>query len=168
MCGLWFSLGHSTIVIIVVGLKTMLLWAASLSAEQNIAVAIGSHVLQKMQHVGDIGGIVGKLLDANFMCWLTVTQGTAVSGSFLFVVGLANTIILIKIIRRRRLVSSAILRTSQRHWVKRRLQIAAGLQNEAQPNEKHGMLMTRMLGPVINFVDRPYKVCYVDMSVCTN
>ncbi|GLB38368.1 putative high-affinity nickel-transport protein [Lyophyllum shimeji] len=41
-CGLFFSLGHSTILIVV-----------------TVAIAISSDVFDKMHHVGEVGGIVG-------------------------------------------------------------------------------------------------------------
>jgi len=70
-CGLFFSLGHSTIVIAV-----------------NVAIAISTSIYEKLDGVGEVGGIIGA----------------AVSGSFLFIVGLANSIILWRIIRQRQRV----------------------------------------------------------------
>ncbi|KAF8919042.1 high-affinity nickel-transport protein-domain-containing protein [Mucidula mucida] len=112
-CGLFFSLGHSTIVIVV-----------------NIAIAISTDVYDKMTGVGEVGGIVGA----------------AVSGTFLFLVGTANSIILWRILKQRR---------------KHGLQRAAGLDPavEAADDPKHThMLMMRIIGPVINFVDKPWKM----------
>ncbi|KAF9019197.1 NicO-domain-containing protein [Hymenopellis radicata] len=112
-CGLFFSLGHSTIVIVV-----------------NIAIAISTDVYDKMTGVGKVGGIVGA----------------AVSGAFLFLVGTANSIILWRILKQRR---------------KHGLQRAAGLDPavEEAENPKHThMLMMRIIGPVINFVDTPWKM----------
>ncbi|EJD50845.1 NicO-domain-containing protein [Auricularia subglabra TFB-10046 SS5] len=101
LCGLWFSLGHSTIVIIV-----------------NVAIAVSVDVYDKLDKVGSVGGIVGA----------------AVSASFLFLIGLANSIILYGIIRRRR---------------------------RARDGEEEGpthTVMMRILGPVTRFVDRPWKM----------
>ncbi|KAF9013217.1 high-affinity nickel-transport protein-domain-containing protein [Cyathus striatus] len=116
-CGLFFSLGHSSIVIAV-----------------TIAIAISTDVYNRIGGVSDVGGIVGA----------------SVSGSFLFIVGFANTIILWKIIKRRR------------RDKKRATQIANGeisTENEVPPNPKHNhMLMTRILGPIITFVNIPWKM----------
>ncbi|KAF8073736.1 NicO-domain-containing protein [Lyophyllum atratum] len=117
-CGLFFSLGHSTIVIVV----------------QTAAIAISSDVFDKMHHVGEVGGIVGA----------------AVSGSFLFIVGLANTVILWRILKQR--------------WRGkiRRKRLARGesvtlADPEAEPQHNH-MLMMRILGPMMKFVNRPWKM----------
>ncbi|KAJ6462797.1 NicO-domain-containing protein [Mycena vitilis] len=112
-CGLFFSLGHSTIVIVV-----------------NVAIAISSTVYEKLDSVGEVGGIIGS----------------AVSGSFLFIVGLANSIFLWRIIR-------------QRQRAQQMMQL--GLpppHNEAEPNGHNKMLMMRILGPIITFVDKPWKM----------
>ncbi|KAF7299006.1 Nickel/cobalt efflux system [Mycena indigotica] len=71
-CGLYFSLGHSTIVVAV-----------------TVALAVSSSIYSRLDGVGNVGGIIGA----------------AVSGTFLFIVGLANSIILWRIIRQRRRVS---------------------------------------------------------------
>ncbi|SJL07564.1 related to high-affinity nickel transport protein nic1 [Armillaria ostoyae] len=114
-CGLYFSLGHSTIVVVV-----------------NVAIAISSDVYEKINGVGTIGGIVGA----------------AVSGSFLFIVGVANSIFLWKAIRQRRNMKN--------------LQRANGAQQyteETIEDPKHGhMLMMRILGPIITFVNKPWKM----------
>ncbi|KAJ7175951.1 NicO-domain-containing protein [Mycena filopes] len=110
-CGLFFSLGHSTIVIVV-----------------NIAIAISSTIYHKLDGVGNVGGVVGS----------------AVSGSFLFIVGLANSIILWRIVR-------------QRRQAKRRTE--EGLPSEEDENpHRHHMLMMRILGPIITFVNKPWKM----------
>ncbi|KAH7098811.1 NicO-domain-containing protein [Auriculariales sp. MPI-PUGE-AT-0066] len=59
LCGFWFSMGHSTIVIAV-----------------NIAIACSVTVYDRLGNVSDVGGIVGA----------------SVSGSFLFLIGLANSL----------------------------------------------------------------------------
>ncbi|KAJ6534479.1 NicO-domain-containing protein [Mycena vulgaris] len=113
-CGLFFSLGHSSIVIAV-----------------NVAIAISTSIYDKLDGVGNVGGIVGA----------------AVSGSFLFIVGLANSIILWRIMR-------------QRQRAKRRLDQGLPLVDEAEDPKHTHMLMMRILGPVITFVNRPWKVSY--------
>ncbi|KAF8631407.1 hypothetical protein AX15_002415 [Amanita polypyramis BW_CC] len=116
-CGLYFSLGHSTIVIVVI-----------------VAVAISSSVYQHFNGASDIGGVIGA----------------AISGSFLFVIAVANTIILWKILRRRRKDKECTRRT------------ASGTPNsdteeQADPTQER-TIMLRILGPVINFVNRPWKM----------
>ncbi|KAI5835816.1 NicO-domain-containing protein [Schizophyllum commune Tattone D] len=116
-CGLFFSLGHSTIVIVV-----------------NVAIAISTDVYQHIDGVGSVGGIVGA----------------AVSGSFLFIVGLANSIILYKILQRRR------------EFRRRKREADATGEDtladfDSDPKHTH-MLMMRILGPVLTFVDRPWKM----------
>ncbi|KAK0221791.1 NicO-domain-containing protein [Armillaria fumosa] len=113
-CGLYFSLGHSTIVVVV-----------------NIAIAISSDVYEKINGVGTIGGIVGA----------------AVSGSFLFIVGIANSIFLWKAIRQRR-----IMKLQQTNGAKQHTE-------DTVEDPKHGhMLMMRILGPIITFVNKPWKM----------
>ncbi|KAG5733763.1 Hydrogenase nickel incorporation protein hupN, partial [Termitomyces sp. T112] len=114
-CGLFFSLGHSTIVIVV-----------------TVAIAISSDVFERMNKVGEVGGIVGA----------------AVSGSFLFIVGLANTIILWRILKQRR-------RETLRNKRIARGEILPDL--EYKPHHNH-MLMMRILGPLMTFVNRPWKM----------
>lgn len=69
--GLFFSLGHSTVVLAVV-----------------IAVAVSFTTYGGMDDVSNIGGIIGA----------------AVSGSFLFLIGVINTVILIQAVHRMRRV----------------------------------------------------------------
>ncbi|TBU39468.1 NicO-domain-containing protein [Dichomitus squalens] len=123
-CGLFFSLGHSTIVIAV-----------------NVAIAISTDVYDRMQRVGEVGGIVGS----------------AVSASFLFVVGLANSIILYRILRKRHQI--------RRLRAERAAQGAEGhggdavLDEEPEDDGSHqNTLMMKLLGPVVTFVDRPWKM----------
>ncbi|OWZ63602.1 hypothetical protein AYX14_03272 [Cryptococcus neoformans] len=49
-CGLFFSLGHSTIVIVV-----------------NVAIAVSVDIYDKLDRVGSIGGIVGAAVSASFL-----------------------------------------------------------------------------------------------------
>ncbi|KAJ3918525.1 NicO-domain-containing protein [Lentinula edodes] len=118
-CGLYFSLGHSTIVIVV-----------------NVAIAISSNIASKLDGVGQVGSIIGS----------------AISGSFLFIVALMNSIILFKLMRRR--VSE--LNSQQR------LRSQAANSDSADnvpynPKENH-MLMMRIIGPVVTFVNKPWKM----------
>ncbi|KJA23125.1 hypothetical protein HYPSUDRAFT_66594 [Hypholoma sublateritium FD-334 SS-4] len=114
-CGLFFSLGHSTIVILV-----------------TVAIAISSDVYQHINGVGEVGGIIGA----------------AVSGTFLFIIGLANSIILLKLLRRRR---------EEKTRKKRRENGETVEDVQYSPQDSH-MLMMRILGPIINFVNRPWKM----------
>lgn len=113
-CGMYFSLGHSTIVIVV-----------------TIAIAISSDVFERMTRVGEVGGIVGA----------------AVSGSFLFIVGLANTVILVQILRRRR-------RERQRDASHG----DSAAEQEERDKEQHRTLTMRIIGPIMTFVNRPWKM----------
>ncbi|KAG8924449.1 hypothetical protein FRC01_011494 [Tulasnella sp. 417] len=79
-----------------------------------------------MEGVGQVGGIIGA----------------SVSATFLFIIGLANSIILYKIIRERR-------RRAQQ-------QLGEGEDYQQQINDK--FFMMRILGPVTRFVDRPWKM----------
>ncbi|KIY72001.1 NicO-domain-containing protein [Cylindrobasidium torrendii FP15055 ss-10] len=129
-CGLFFSLGHSTIVVVV-----------------NVAIAISSDIYEKLDNVSEVGGIVGA----------------AVSGSFLFIVGLANSIILYRILKQRRKVGTLRpchqLQLYLHHRSQRKQQLAAGVSDEPEDDGKNNnMLMMRLIGPVINFVDRPWKM----------
>jgi len=114
-CGLFFSLGHSTIVVVI-----------------TVAIAVSANVYNNLGGVGNVGGIIGA----------------AVSGSFLFIIGLANSIILWKIIRRRR---QDKIREQHRANGEVVEEVSYGL------NENH-MLMMRILGPIITFVNRPWKM----------
>ncbi|KAJ3571517.1 hypothetical protein NP233_g3699 [Leucocoprinus birnbaumii] len=115
-CGLFFSLGHSTIVIAV-----------------TLAIAISTDVYDRLTTAGDVGGIIGA----------------AVSGSFLFIVGLANTFILWRILCQRR-------REKRRQERISRGEIAE--HEEPVAPEKQSMLMMRILGPIVTFVNRPWKM----------
>ncbi|KAI0333765.1 NicO-domain-containing protein [Cubamyces sp. BRFM 1775] len=123
-CGLFFSLGHSTIVIVV-----------------NVAIAISTDVYNHIDGVGAVGGIVGA----------------AVSASFLFVVGLANSIILFRILRKRHRVSIAFSRLpspcARMHGSR------AEDEEQDDVDESHGnTLMMKVIGPVVTFVNRPWKM----------
>ncbi|EMD39548.1 hypothetical protein CERSUDRAFT_63171 [Gelatoporia subvermispora B] len=118
-CGLFFSLGHSTIVILV-----------------NVAIAISTDVYDRIDGVGAVGGIVGD----------------AVSASFLFIVGSANSIILWKILAKRR-----------KQKKERALRAANPEQyaefDETEDDTSAGTTLTmRLIGPIITFVNRPWKM----------
>ncbi|KAI0087802.1 high-affinity nickel-transport protein-domain-containing protein [Irpex rosettiformis] len=111
-CGLFFSLGHSSIVIAV-----------------NIAIAISTSVYEHIDGVGTIGSIVG----------------TAVSGSFLFIIGLANSIILFKVLKKQRRIA--------------RGEDIAHFERELEADESRGNTLTmRIIGPIVTFVNRPWKM----------
>ncbi|KDQ11070.1 hypothetical protein BOTBODRAFT_190028 [Botryobasidium botryosum FD-172 SS1] len=116
-CGLYFSLGHSTIVIAV-----------------NVAIAISVDVYGRIDGVGSVGGVIGA----------------SISGSFLFIIGLANSITLWRILKERRARK------------KREARAASGeLTHEeftAQASQDTRTLVLRILGPVTKFVDRPWKM----------
>ncbi|KAL7280075.1 hypothetical protein ACG7TL_006490 [Trametes sanguinea] len=139
-CGLFFSLGHSTIVIVV-----------------NIAIAISTDVYNHIDGVGAVGGIVGA----------------AVSASFLFIVGLANSIILFRILRKRyRLKKRRAARTQigneagattanagSKHDSKANQDANAVEDDEEAEEDSHGnTLMMKVIGPIVTFVNRPWKM----------
>ncbi|KAJ3759909.1 NicO-domain-containing protein [Lentinula raphanica] len=112
-CGLFFSLGHSTIVIVV-----------------NVAIAVSTDIANKLDGVGQVGGIIGS----------------AISGSFLFIVALMNSIILSKLIRRRRRLQRATISEDDPA-------------DNAPYDPKHDrMLMMRLIGPIVTFVNKPWKM----------
>ncbi|KAH8989651.1 NicO-domain-containing protein [Lactarius hatsudake] len=120
-CGLFFSLGHSTIVIVV-----------------NVAIAISTDVADKIGGVGQVGGVVGS----------------SVSAAFLFIVGLANSVILHRVLRKRRQVRRA----------KGEQQLARGEQPDESEDvleddgQHNNTIMMKILGPVVRFVNRPWKM----------
>lgn len=104
-CGLFFSLGHSTIVIIIVSIPSYETLFMINNSEKTIAIAISAHVYNNLTGVGNVGGIIGIYCFCSEMSADSkLYTGSAVSGSFLFIIGLANTIILCKIMKRRRRV----------------------------------------------------------------
>ncbi|KAI0670977.1 high-affinity nickel-transport protein-domain-containing protein [Trametes maxima] len=117
-CGLFFSLGHSTIVIVV-----------------NVAIAISTDVYNHIDGVGEVGGIVGA----------------AVSASFLFIVGLANSIILFRILRKRHRVHTA-------GKSKDKLEEDGDEEDDGGAASHGNTLMMKIVGPVVTFVDRPWKM----------
>ncbi|KAF9046619.1 high-affinity nickel-transport protein-domain-containing protein [Panaeolus papilionaceus] len=117
-CGLFFSLGHSTIVIII-----------------TIAIAISSNVYNRIDGIGRVGGIIGA----------------SVSGSFLFIIGVANSIILWKIIKRRR--KDKIITQMVADG-----QLSEEEAQQQKSGKEHHTIMLRILGPIITFVNRPWKM----------
>ncbi|KAJ7853216.1 high-affinity nickel-transport protein-domain-containing protein [Mycena leptocephala] len=103
---------------------------------KNVAIAISSSIYEKLDGVGTVGGMVGA----------------AVSGSFLFIVGLANSIFLWRIIRQRQRVICVY-----KFCVKPSDQ---GLPPVDEPDnlKDNIMLMMRILGPVITFINKPRKM----------
>ncbi|KAI0763623.1 high-affinity nickel-transport protein-domain-containing protein [Trametes elegans] len=126
-CGLFFSLGHSTIVIVV-----------------NVAIAISTDVYNHIDGVGEVGGIVGA----------------SVSASFLFIVGLANSIILFRILRRRRKVRRLTEEIGAPDNVDGKDTGAADSEEDDEERVKmhQNTLMMKVIGPVVTFVDRPWKM----------
>ncbi|KIM33656.1 hypothetical protein M408DRAFT_326314 [Serendipita vermifera MAFF 305830] len=103
-CGLFFSLGHSTIVVAFI-----------------VAIAISSDIYDRVGGFSDVGGIIGA----------------AVSGSFLFIIGVVNSVILVRIIKDRR----------------------RGITADSMGREhKHSTIVMRILAPVTRIVDRPWKM----------
>ncbi|KAH8104710.1 NicO-domain-containing protein [Cristinia sonorae] len=123
-CGLYFSLGHSTIVIVV-----------------NIAIAISTSVYDHIDGVGKIGGIVGA----------------AVSATFLFIVGLANSIILWKILSRRRKFKNERARRIGEGEDPTTVDNDMRVEQDQQGSQGNTLMM-KIIGPVVTFVDRPWKM----------
>ncbi|KAK7469310.1 hypothetical protein VKT23_003794 [Stygiomarasmius scandens] len=117
-CGLFFSLGHSSIVIVV-----------------NVAIAISTDIANRLDRVGEVGGIIGA----------------SISGSFLFIIAMMNSIFLWKILKRRRNMKKKRALGGQTGE-------ETGLEQEDYDPKKDNMLLMRIIGPVITFVDRPWKM----------
>ncbi|KAJ7931097.1 hypothetical protein B0H13DRAFT_1594806, partial [Mycena leptocephala] len=96
----------------------------------NVAIAISSSIYEKLDGVGTVRGIVAA----------------TVSGSFLFIVGLPNSIFLWRIIRQRQRVICVYK--------------ICGLPPVDEPDnlKDNIMLMMRILGLVITFVNKPCKM----------
>lgn len=96
--------------------------------------------------------------------------GTAVSGSFLFLIGLANSIILWKVLAKRRRVWLPLfpgtLKTDSHVQMKneRARRIARGEdvthydQEIAEEEGKGSSFMMRIIGPIVTFVNTPWKM----------
>jgi len=61
-CGLFFSLGHSTIVVVVVNNNVFGRRPCAHSRWQTVAIAISSDVYHKIDSVGEVGGIIGRAI----------------------------------------------------------------------------------------------------------
>lgn len=74
-----------------------------------MAIAISTDVYDRMQRVGEVGGIVGNAPRSTLPPPRRTEHptGASVSATFLFIVGLANSIILYRILRDRRRVRAA-------------------------------------------------------------
>ncbi len=98
--------------------------------------------------------------------------GAAISGSFLFIFGVANSIILYGIIKQRRTVRIEVCLSNPTETTQNRVQIVNSAVSPAADEEdpsvndghllrsrRHGnTLLMKIIGPVITFVDRPWKV----------
>jgi high-affinity nickel-transport protein len=111
--GFWFSLGHSSVVF---GLCAVL------------AAGIRS--------LSDQGGVVSGETEAGLQIF-----GTAVSGIFLYLIGVLNLVILLEVLR-----SARRLRSSQDN--------SAGLENQPAP----GGLMTRLFGRLTGLITKPQQM----------
>lgn len=136
-CGLFFSLGHSTIVIAVV--RNLSVIPAPSDCAQNVAIAISTSVYDRLDGIGTVGAIVGP----------------AISGSFLALVGIVNAVILWKVIRKRRQVWVSQLQDCCPYKV---IEISKAKNGVVQTSQNQGMLMTRLLKPALLLVNRPWKV----------
>lgn len=91
----------------------------------NLAIVISISAYNKLNAFNNLASVIG----------------TAISASFLFIVGLGNSIILWRIIRQRR-----VKHTDGKD-------AATGADPPTQSS-----LMMRVLGPLVNFVNRPWKM----------
>lgn len=136
--GLWFSLGHSTIVVAV-----------------TVAISISISVASRLDGVSGVGGVVGQ----------------AVSGSFLIVVAIINSVILVRAIRRRRREKKKRGSTEPSTLVddegaKSIKGEGEGEANETAGDEQKGLparqglrtIYTRLAGPLFRIVTQPYHL----------
>ncbi|KAF5369270.1 hypothetical protein D9758_002785 [Tetrapyrgos nigripes] len=99
----------------------------------NVAIAISTDIANRLDGVSSVGGIIGA----------------SISGSFLFIIAAMNSIFLWKILKRRRDMKKRAL-----------LGESAGQNQEYEGYDpkKDKMFLMRIIGPVITFVDRPWKM----------
>ena len=70
------------------------------------------------------------------------------SGSFLFIIGLANSIILWNIVKRRRLAKD----------IERRRENGEVVEEIDDDHKQYQSITMRIVGPIVTFVNRPWKV----------
>ncbi|CAO1617512.1 unnamed protein product [Jaminaea pallidilutea] len=140
--GLFFSLGHSTIVVAV-----------------TLAISISISVAAHLDGVSAVGGIIGQ----------------AVSGSFLFVVAVINSIILARTLRRRQAAKKAA-RSHTRTQLSSQTQTSGDVEAvgndrqdecEQQQHAEHTPrqqqhrtfgIITRLASPLLRIVTKPYHL----------
>lgn len=125
--GLFFSLGHSTIVF-----------------ATTVAIAISASVADHLDGVSSVGGIIGA----------------AVSGSFLFLIGCINSVILYRTWMRLR---AARRREAEKEKEEPREEAAAAASDKteegvAREKQRFNGCMTRLALPLLKAVDRPWKM----------
>ncbi|KAL0575200.1 hypothetical protein V5O48_006761 [Marasmius crinis-equi] len=102
-----------------------------LTHAKNVAIAISTNIADRLDNVGAVGGIIGA----------------SISGTFLFIVAVTNSIILWRVLKRRRdQKQKAAQENDPEHF------------NDAYDPKQDHMLMMRIIGPVITFVNRPWKM----------
>lgn len=140
--GLFFSLGHSTIVVAV-----------------TLAVAISISVAGKLSGVGDVGGIIGQ----------------SVSGSFLFLVAVINSVILAKTIRAQRRAKQSSddgdVEGNANHDRKQHDSDAddavdddAAKSDRASSSPHFTGFVTRLVSPLLKAVTRPWHMYFVGVA----
>jgi high-affinity nickel-transport protein len=147
-----------------------------------VAISISTGIYDKLNNVGRVGGIVGVSSSCstdNLIADQSVAGG-AISGSFLFIVGVANSIIMYRIIKQRRRVSIRGPLSVSAEGTQERMQepdsttspaACAGdeeapcTNNRLRPqSHRHGnTLLMKIIGPVITFVDHPWKVSLISI-----
>lgn len=131
--GLFFSLGHSTIVVAV-----------------TLAVAISISVAGKLSGVGDVGGIIGQ----------------SVSGSFLFLVAVINSIILARSLRARSRAKQQQQRQQQQPLSQDDVEQAVPNHQQQHNQDHHNFkgLLTRITYPLLKAVTRPWHMYFVGVA----
>lgn len=123
--------------------------------------------------MGNVGGIVGQswYLSVRWPIIEILLPGSAVNASFLFIVGLANSIILFRIIRKRQQV--ICLTRTLVFWLtlwpcKLKKERASRIERGEDPSDvdkyiyeqdnQGNTVMMKVIGPVVTFVNRPWKM----------
>lgn len=106
-CGLFFSLGHSTIVIVVVCAKSTFDAVRILISSTEYCNCDLIRCLQQVGRRRNCWRNCRSASDLHNLSQISPHQipGASVSGVFLFIVAVANSVVLWRILRRRRLVS---------------------------------------------------------------